>query len=580
MKQTILGLSLCLYFFIGCTSLKDKKDSPEFAELTNQFFAEFWTLHPKLASEKGKTDLEKMLSLPTDEEREKKVQFYKKHLNKFMNYSEEDLSIAQRIDRSVLINEMKKRQWKLEEFKEYQWNPASHNVGEAISYVVNKKHRPIKDRLDDLSEKLLLVKPFYTAAQESIKNPSKIHTEHAIDQTKGLISYLKKDVSKIVEDSNLGSRDKSTIKQRIGVATSAAQGYIRFLRKVLSNPQLVGGFRDFRLDAGTYSKKFEFELQINDSPKELYKKALDAKEDLRSKMFEAAIALYPKYYGEKLPPKDRHKVITNILNFVSKQHPKRDEFLIKIKEQLPELKDFIKRHNLLTLDDTRPLEVRETPSYLRGYAGASVEAPGPFNKNDSTYYNVTPLDKMSKKQAESYLREYNNYMLQILNIHEALPGHYVQSIYANKTKSLVRSVFYNNALVEGWAVYAERMMLEQGYAKDNQELWLVYYKWLLRSVTNTILDYEIHHNNLSKKEAMELMIAGAFQEKSEAEGKWHRARLKAVQLSSYFGGFSAIYDLREKVKKEKEEDFKLNEFHESFLGYGQAPIKEIKKWML
>ncbi len=580
MSRSVFMSLLVAFLFLGCTSLKDIEDNPEFSKVTDKFFQEFWPLHPEMASAKGLTDYEKELSLPNEETRSKRLTFYKEALSKFETFPIEDLSIDQRIDRSMLINEMKKRIWSLEEYKDFQWDPSEHNVGMALSYVLNKSARPLEERLKDLSEKLLLVKPFYQAAEESVNNPTKVHTEHAIDQTKGLIRYLKGDVTKQIKKSKLPRRDQSTLEQRVGVAASAARGYIRFLRGVLSNPKKVGGFRDFRIDPETYAKKFEYDLQISFTPEELYKKALDAKQDLRSKMFESAIALYPKYFGEKLPPKDRQNVVTSVLAKVSKQHPKRGEFIDKIKEQLPELKAFIKKHNLVSLDESQPLKVRETPPYLKGYAGASVEAPGPFNKKDETYYNVTPLDRMTAKQAESYLREYNNYMLQILNIHEALPGHYVQSVYANKTNSLVRSVFYNGALVEGWAVYAERMMMEQGYAEKNQELWLVYYKWLLRSVTNTILDYEIHHKNLSKEDAMKMMMVGAYQEKSEAEGKWHRAKLKQVQLASYFGGFTAIYELREKLKKEKEEDFKLKQFHEEFLSYGRAPIQEIKQFML
>ena len=83
-------------------------------------------------------------------------------------------------------------------------------------------------------------------------------------------------------------------------------------------------------------------------------------------------------------------------------------------------------------------------------------------------------------------------MLPVLNIHEAIPGHYAQLVYANRSPSLIKSIFGNGAMVEGWAVYAERMMLESGYGEHKAEAWLIYSKWNLRSVTNTILDYGVH----------------------------------------------------------------------------------------
>ena len=167
-----------------------------------------------------------------------------------------------------------------------------------------------------------------------------------------------------------------------------------------------------------------------------------------------------------------------------------------------------------------------------------------------------------------------------MNIHEAIPGHYVQLVYSNQSPSLVKSIFGNGPMVEGWAVYTERMMLEEGYGENSQELWLMYYKWFLRVVTNTIIDYEIHNKKLTKKDAMKLMVEDAFQEKAEAEGKWNRATVSQVQLASYFAGFSEIYQLRETIKKEDGEDFNLKQFHETFLSFGSAPIKEIKKLML
>ncbi len=214
-----------------------------------------------------------------------------------------------------------------------------------------------------------------------------------------------------------------------------------------------------------------------------------------------------------------------------------------------------------------------------GGAGASVSAPGPFDQKADTYYNVTPLDGYSKAEAESYLREYNNYTLQILNIHEAIPGHYTQLVYANKTPSIIKAILGNGAMIEGWAVYSEIMMLENGY-KNSPEMWLMYYKWNLRVTLNAILDYQVHVLGISEKQAMDMLRREGFQEEAEAKGKWTRAKLSQVQLSSYFTGFTEIYDLREELKKKQGKNFNLKKFHEQFLSYGNAPVKYIRELML
>ena len=180
-------------------------------------------------------------------------------------------------------------------------------------------------------------------------------------------------------------------------------------------------------------------------------------------------------------------------------------------------------------------------------------------------------------------------MAQLLSIHEAVPGHCLQGIYSNKkSPDVFRSVFQNGAMIEGWAVYTERMMLESGYGNDpasgstqaSDEMWLMYYKWNLRSTCNTILDYSVHTKNMSKEDAMNLLVNEAFQQKTEADGKWRRVSVTQVQLCCYFTGFTEIYDFREELKKQMGDKFNLKKFHEKFLSYGSAPVKYIKELML
>jgi uncharacterized protein (DUF885 family) len=190
------------------------------------------------------------------------------------------------------------------------------------------------------------------------------------------------------------------------------------------------------------------------------------------------------------------------------------------------------------------------------------------------------------EKSESYLREYNDYVLQILNIHEAVPGHYTQLVYSNNSPSIIKSILGNGAMVEGWAVYTELMMLENGYGAPagsgtfSPEMWLMYYKWNLRTTCNTILDYSVHNLGFTKEQALNLLVNEAYQQQAEAEGKWKRATLTQVQLCSYYTGFTEICKLREEIWKKEGKAFSLKTFHEKFLGYGSAPVRDIRKLML
>jgi uncharacterized protein (DUF885 family) len=217
---------------------------------------------------------------------------------------------------------------------------------------------------------------------------------------------------------------------------------------------------------------------------------------------------------------------------------------------------------------------------MAGVAGASMSGPGPYDKDGNSYYNVGSLSGWPKEKAESYLREYNQYIIQILSIHEAVPGHYVQGGYANRSPSIIKAVFGNGAMQEGWAVYAEEMMLNAGYGNNEPEMLLMWYKWNLRSVCNTILDYSVHSGNMTKEQAIKMLTTEAFQQQAEADGKWKRVTVSSVQLTSYYTGYKEITDLRDAYKEKMGDKYKLKEFNEKFLSYGSAPVKFIKDAML
>jgi uncharacterized protein (DUF885 family) len=284
--------------------------------------------------------------------------------------------------------------------------------------------------------------------------------------------------------------------------------------------------------------------------------------------------------GSVQMPADRLLMIKLVIGEMGKYHARPEAFVEAVRAQIAGLQAFVREKDLVDQDPTRPLVVRETPVYMRGIAGASISAPGPLNPTANTYYNVTPLDPSKVAANESFLREYNDWTLQILNIHEAVPGHYTQLVHANKSPSLVTAVFANGSMIEGWAVFGEKVMLDAGYGNNAPEMWLMWMKWNLRSVMNTILDYEIQTMNLDREAAMRYMTREAFQEETEAVEKWRRASLSQVQLTSYFNGYAEITALRDEMRAKQGSAFSVKGFNNKFLSYGNAPIRRIREVML
>ncbi|MDB5906166.1 MAG: hypothetical protein JWP34_280 [Massilia sp.] len=541
---------------------------------SQQFLNALWKLDPEAAIESGKFDGAANLTIPNAATRAKELAFTDEWLQRLGKMDARQLSNKQRTDLALLVAKVKSDRWYLTTFKEYEWNPALYNIAKPIDLVLSTEYAAKPQRLRTLLRRIADVPAYYQAAQASIVNPTHEHLQLAISQAPGTMAVLA-DLGQAAEESILTSQEKAIFAQRIANAGTALIGYLDFLEGLDKSNQAN---RSFRIGAQLYAAKFEHDIQAAGSAEQTYQKALAAREELLVRMNGLADELWTKTMGSAAKPDDRFKKIGMVIDKLSANHVARENFFPEIRRQIPLLQDWVVKHNLLTLDPKRPLEVRETPMYQRGVAGASIDAPGPYRPQDKTWYNVTPMDAMTAQEAESSLREYNQWILQILNIHEAVPGHYAQLVYANKSPSLVKSLFGNGAMVEGWAVYAERMMLESGY-ENSPEMWLMYSKWNLRSVTNTILDYSVHVLGMTQAQAMDLLVRQAFQTPAEASEKWRRVQLSSVQLTSYFSGYSEIMELREQRKQALGPRFVLKDFHEQFLSYGNAPVKVIKELM-
>lgn len=557
---------------------KEASGERRFNSVSMQFLGALWKMDPEGAIAVGKYDSAANLTIPNPATRAKQLAFIDEWLQKFGKIDAARLSDKQRTDHALVVNKLASDRWYLTEFKEYEWNPALYNIAQPIDLILGSEYAAKPQRLRTLLKRIADVPAFYQAAQASIVNPTHEHTQLALQQASGTMTVLA-DLGKAAQESILTPAEKNQFAQRIAAAGSALMVYFDFLTQLDKQQMASNSARSFRIGKALYEAKFAHDVQAGVSAEQMYQKALGAREQLLQRMNGYADELWTKVMGNAPKPADRNAKIGMVIDRLSANHVAPQDFFAEIRRQIPVLQDWVVKNNLLTLDPQKPLVVRETPLYQRGVAGASIDAPGPYRPQDRTFYNVTPLDGLTPEQAESSLREYNYWILQILNIHEAIPGHYAQLVYANKSPSLLKSLFGNGAMVEGWAVYGERMMLESGYGDNTPEMWLMYSKWNLRVVTNTILDYSVHNLGMTEAQAMDLLVRQAFQTQREATEKWRRAQLSSVQLTSYFSGYSEIMDLREQRKQALGPKFVLKDFHEQLLSYGSAPVKMIKELM-
>lgn len=548
----------------------------EFAQYSESLMLRMLERNPEWSIFAGRYDDAHLVTVPDAARRADDLTFVETELARLADTDPASLPPEQRIDHNLLSNRLESMRWYLTDFRDWQWNPSSYNMAGPIGLLLNTPYAPEPERLRTVMARLEQVPGYYQAARANISNPTVQHTELAVTQSRGTLNLFGESLRNRVEASTLEDAEKSRFEQARQNAVLTVEGFIAELQGILASIDNDGEPRDFRIGAELYEDKFRYDIQSGFSAHELYERAVAEKNRLHDDMDLIAQQLWSKYFPDQAMPEDRLERIGQLIDHLSNQHVAREDFISEIERQIPLLAAFVDEHDLLDQDPTRPLVVRETPEYMRGSgAGASISAPGPFNPSADTYYNVTPLDDYTDEQAASYLREYNQWVLQILNIHEAIPGHYTQLVHGNKSAGLIKSLLRNGAMIEGWAVYSERMLLEEGWGDQEPEMWLMYGKWNLRVVTNALMDYAVQVLGMTQDEAMDMMLREAFQEQTEAENKWRRITLSQVQLTSYFTGYAEIYDFRERTKAQQGADFDLKSFHNQFLSYGNAPVPAI-----
>lgn len=570
----IISTALTLAPAHSAPASAERRQDKALDTLSGQFFTALWRTDPESAISAGKYDGAANLTIPDPASRTQQQAFTDQWLARFTKIDPRQLSVRQRTDQAVLINKLNAERWNLTTLREFEWNPARYNIASPIDHILNTPYAAKPQRLRTLLKRIANVPAYYSAARSSIVNPTREHTQLALAQNAGVRTVLS-ELDRAAQTSILSLAEKQLYTERIAAARIAVEAYMVWLSE-LDNTMDKLGTRSFRIGKTLYEQKLAYDMQAGISAEQLYQTALSSREQLLGDMDTLADALWSKTMGFDAKPTQRNDKIRMVLDKLAGKHVARAEFFPEIRRQIPLLQDWVSNHALLTIDPHQTLTVRETPLPQRGAAFVTMEVPGSYRPQDRAYYNVTPLDNQTPEQAEIVLREYNEWALQIANMHQAIPGRYTQLMYANKSPSIVTSIFGNGAMIEGWAGYAERMMLESGYGDNAPEMWLMQEKSNLRSVTDAILDYSVHVLGMTQEQATDMLTKQAFQTPREAAEKWRRVQLTSVQLSREFSGYSEIMALREQRKQALGDKFVLKDFHEQLLRQGSAPVRAIR----
>jgi uncharacterized protein (DUF885 family) len=494
------------------------------------------------------------------------------------------------IDAQILADGIALELLYLREIREWEWDPRLHDsfpyydpreiVGQRLSDIIHGDFAPAAERKKTVVAELAALPKFLGDARAALAHPRgkrhtpRIYLDQAIKNNRGTIDFVKSDVKPFVgaDPAYAG-------------ALAALEAYQTFLETELA-PHADG---DWRLGAELYGKKFPLALQTRLTPAELEARARSAFTEARAQLHVECErlhrALWPK---EALPaggdPAGQQKVIQRVLDELGKDHAKPDELVAAHGKNLDALRAFIEKHDLVALPPRDTLRVEPMPAFKRGSTAAEYLAPGVLVRNPkwhATYY-VDPIDpSWPAERVESYLRGQNNYTVQLVASHEAYPGHHTQYFYSKRNLNPLRAVLWNGPMVEGWAVYGEKLMVELGWGGARNDRFRVFALIeTMVSTANTILDIELQSGRMTDDEAVRFMVEQGFQPRAQAEKKLVRAKLDSTQLCQYFLGLDEILTLETDYKKQVGAKFKQRTFDEALIGHGSLAVKFLRDYAL
>ncbi len=571
--KTIASFALFLILPFIAASASPQDD--QFQALASGYIAKYLEVNPEAATQLGDHRFDDRVTDYSAEATNKELARQKEFREKLNSLGDESqLSDVNRIDFQILRDNVDYQIFQLEELKEWEWNPLVYNqsLADALYLLIARDFAPAEKRIPNLRKRLEAIPTVIEQAKANLKHPPRVHTETAIEQTQGAISFVQEGLSPLLHQAPQMGKELAPLQEK---TAKALADYKEWLQKDLL-PRSNG---DFRIGEEKFRKKLHFALASDLSTEEIMKRARADLTATQSAIYETALPLYKKYFpnADEKSLKDERKVTKAVLNKLAEEHPDDNTVVGYGQKVLTETTNFVAKQGLVTVP-TAPIDVIVMPEFKRGPAIAYCDSPGPLEDNGKTFYAIAPPpNDWPKERRDSFYREYNNYMMRNLTVHEAMPGHYLQLAHANQfhAPTLVRAIFQSGSFIEGWAVYGEQVMAEHNYG--GAEVKMQQLKMRLRVICNAIIDQSIHMANMSEKEALDVMEKEGFQEEGEAVGKWKRARLTSTQLSTYFVGVSEHLDLRERAKAKENDSFDLKKYNDSVIAYGSPPVKYVRE---
>ncbi len=488
------------------------------------------------------------------------------------------LSPRQSFDLKILQTAIKKELFQIQDMSVFERNPMVYARAADVNVYVQRNFAPLEDRVRSLTAIESQVPNILIAARTNLNDVlPKPYVELAIQIAKGSSDFLKKNLVEAIAALK-DERIRAEFLDSNRKAANALADYAAWLER----EKLPKASSDFALGEEKY-RRLLAQTELVDLPPD---KILEiGMEQLKAEQEAFADA------AKKIDP---NKPAIEVFKQIQSEHPTPENLIPDVGKDLDKIRKYVSSHHLVTIPSDVRARVKETPQYSRATSFASMDTPGPFERRATeAYYYVTPTESdWPEKQKEEWLTAFNYYTSDIVSIHEAYPGHYVQFLRLNASPaSRVEKIFGSYAFVEGWAHYCEKMMIDEGYGtaggttpteedtKRAAKYRMAQADEALLRLCRLCVSIKMHTQNMSIDEATKFFQENCYYEEKPARSEAMRGTFDPGYLN-YTLGKLQILKLRDDYKAQQGDEFSLQKFHNELLNHGMPAVRLLREIML
>jgi uncharacterized protein (DUF885 family) len=552
-----------------CSSKAMGADAPRpFAVFVDDYFNASFEAHPSMGTAEGFHQYDDRLDDGSATAVEKRIASLKTFQARLDKLRAGTLTEDESIDAEILDGDIKSELLSLDILQTWRHNPMHYVGGPAgsIDGLMKRNFAPPATRLRSVIARLKAAPAMFEALRANVQNPPKEFTDLAIRMGSGTVGFFQITLHDWAKEA---AGNNAALFAEFEAANNRVVKELTETVAWMKTDLLPQSHGKYAVGADAFSKKL------------LYEEMVDIPLDRLLEIGEANLRRDHEAFTSVAAKIDSHKTPAEVMKAIEENHPAADDLIPSAERTIEKTRQFlIDRHIVTVPSEVRPT-IMETPPYARSGSFASMDTPGAYEtKATEAFYYVTPPEKnWTPKHIEEHLRLYNAPVMQVITIHEAFPGHYIQFLYSKEYPTKTRKLTGCGTNAEGWAHYCEQMALEEGYGDGDPKIQLAQLSEALLRDCRYVVGIKLHTQGMTVEQGTDVFVKQGFQEPANAFEEARRGAYNPTYLY-YTLGKLQIYKLREDYRKAKGSDYKLETFHNEFVRQGAIPIKMVRRILL